>query len=1801
MADKRMSEHQDVTINSVECALRELFPLLDNVQRNVIDYTESRNNPETLESLQHTLWEVQGVLKMLELYGAAMLAEEMRQGCVALAHDALPSIDDTLDVMMRAALQLPDYLQRIAAGSPDVPLVLLPLLNDFRAALGEPLLTESILFLPDVDLWEGQQPPPDSGQVLVRVTKKLRLGYMKALVNWYAGRDTKESLSVLEEALAHLEQCAEFRGTEAFFRIVRGIIISLQDGGLSTSTAVKSLFGHVERLLRELADGGEPRLEATLSRELVRNLLFYIAKSTSTDSLLQELRFEYSLEALMPSEQHLRESRAHHLGPNLDMMQAAVSAVKQDLAEAQSLINEGGHPQESANVVPPLSQLVLQISNTLMMLGLGEAKALLEPALVVLQNVPSEGDPQAMMSIASMLINVERLLGQYEAEQAQLLVRDEGMEEAQQAVAHQQLTEVEQHSLLQAVIRESLRNLARIREGILEYIANPIAADQILQVPALLKEVHGALTSAQVASPLVLLEDLTGLVQARYCEQSIVPSDDEQIALADVISGLEYYLESVMQQGDGHQHVLENAITAMAHLVLSTDASDDEISLNAFDYDDDDDLDTTLAKELANETVIRLVDQGDESSVDAADVLDPTDVTAIPIIADVVDPSDTVVDASESQTEAEPEPAVTSPEPSAIADDDVPVAAPTVIEPPVTHYEDMEVLREGVSKEILGVFIEEALEAFTCINANFPHWKHDRQQTEALLNTRRAFHTLKGSGRLVGAMRLGEFAWSVENLLNKVIDGTRSADPDVVEFVSESLTVLPQLIAQLTGDTEEVDGVESLIVQGLTLATLPPAEPVTAITQIKVQGDGDEDIPVLQLDNSTTAVISEEESELDQTILLDDQSAPSSQQLDPVLLEIFSREAAIHLDLLETILRGKDVGAITPSNELLRALHTLHGSAQTAQVEVVARLSGPMERMARHVMTANRAFSAEETLLLIDGVEGIQLTLRALQQQRELNHYDTLVQSLTRCADSLEDEERDATAQDQALLQIFLVEAEELLTDANGQLLLWQNTLADDARSALLGALHTLKGGARVAGVDSLSDLAHALESHIQQTSPTEQTFDQIQETLDALSVALEQLARTGASGGFEWMIASLQEGVDASIDMPQETPPPPAPPAPIDTLPEKTPVIIINTDSAEQHSSYLLTQSVAELLDVPPDPPVSRPALDSGSELIRVPATHLDHLADYAGEISIFQSRLNNQQTQLRRHLSELGGTLPRLREKLRMLVEQSEKQLLDQRVLDSTRNVRGEGYDTLEMERYSALQETTLALEESVSDIASVHRLLQEQLQEGEAQLSQQGQITVDLQESLKKTRMVRFEQLGSRMARVVRQTASALEKDAQIVVIGGERQIDRAIHERMAAPLEHLIRNAVAHGIEPMAQRETQGKATQGKVILRLMQEGGDILISVVDDGAGIDFDKVRSVAIETQRLSADASYDEEQLIAFLCESGFTTEGKPGQHKGRGIGLDVVSREVAKLGGLLRIVNEPGQGCGFIIRLPQMLHVARTLVVRLGQQPYCIPVTGIRAITHVPVNEMTEDGHFVETYQYANETYHVAALAGMLGLESSVDIAALSSVPLVLMHAGNRLVALVVDEFIGREEVSVKSVPLQLSHAPGLSGVSLMQDGAVAYVLDIGGLLLTADTQQRPVIETNQLTESSAKRVMVVDDSITIRKVMERMLERHGLDVQLAKDGVDAIAKLQEWVPDIILIDIEMPRMNGFELATFIRNTPSLRHIPIIVITSRTGAHHRQKAVEIGVDRYLGKPYQETELLATVDLLLKRQSDN
>ena len=2015
----RLQDHIDFT--TLQWVKPELDETLALAREALESYVDNPGNRDAMRSCADSLHQVQGTLRMVELYGAAMVTEEMETLSISLLEDHVANREDAYAALMRGLMQLPDYLERLSGGHRDVPVVLLPLLNDLRSSRGQQALHESALFTPNLDLALPAQAPVAMHDVaperLRNEVATLRLRFQQQLLSWFRSQGSDQQLAGMVQTLdAITEHCQTVPGRRLWW-IAAGVLEGVQQGVLKNQVSeVRQLIGKVDRSIRQLVEHGEASLRGGDADELARKLLYVVGQVRQGSPRMELLRQTYALDALLPEASEIEHARGSMAGHNRALLDSVAKALKDDLLRVKEALDlflrqTDADPAQLANQTDVLER----VGDTLGMLALGVPRRVVNEQRRVLDEIATRvraPDEELLLDVAGALLYVEASLDDH----IESLGADEDVPSESPTTM---LPRSEARHILATLMHEATANTGKVKEAIVAYVESGWQSRQLADVGPLMEEVAGAMRMLSAPRPAELAEGIGRFVGNELLADRRVPSSVQMDHLADALAALEYYLEAAREHRGGLEHILD-----VAEHSLSTLGYWPPPAARAVETDELDEApehiakaaDAALAAALANQPELTesvSVAHGDDLSgliIGSSETPQSVghEITGLRLAdTEHVTPQEALQGDDSEWIEIEEE-----------IFEQVPVAGANAVDA------GFQISTAGIDDDIREIFLEEMQEEIDSLHAARRTWLADPLQLDSLTPIRRSFHTLKGSGRLVGATLLGEFAWKLENMLNRVLDQSIPPHEGVQAVVSAAIDALPQLRAALTGDgavtapiAAIMDTTERLSAgqEHARIADVASTETETVRRVVRRR--------VPRMDAAAASIPTASLADIEATPV--DAPVPSNEMIaepvmppiDPVLLEILRSEVAQYLQTIRTAI-NRVHGELRVDDGLLRAVHTLHGAIAMVDIPLLTQLLSPLESLLKRLRAANSPLSAEGVHLLsqsadaVDYVMGqfdsaspqlpdIENLIRRLTELRdsqpepqvahvlfepheddhhdlvapanEAEHEDMLAASLDAAlseasghvaeaapapaadpgmdsyadellaalgefdldahlpagehahepsthleatpvdgtsaddfaaayADLLDDAEtpelevaheatheplealvaHDLTLDDATpvepvahviaepvadesiiealeaapvepespavdepvtveevtvedvpveaveepieavevpvvaevaeapahaepeeladedeqhlllpdnidpdLLEIFIEEAREILDHSDGVLAQWRvEPTAIEHVAELQRDLHTLKGGARIAGMVPGGDLTHAIETALEK--PLHGDSAHIGELIAALEAGFDTLhgliQRVSQGRGVAYPQAMIDRftAMAGATEIAQAAEPTSAKVLP---FPERV------------HLPELLPEEREETLGAP-------------QEQIRVRAELLDTLVNHAGEVAIYRSRLEQQVAGYRFNLVELDQTVQRLRSQLRMMEIETEAQIIA-RFQREHREAGISVFDPLELDRFSQLQQYSRALAESVSDLVSIQGMLDELTRQAETLLIQQSRVSSELQDGLLRTRMLPFDTMVPNLRRTLRQAAQEEGKSAQLYVEGAHGEMDRNLLDRIKAPFEHMLRNAVAHGIESPADRRKAGKPAEGAVRIRVAREATEVVVRVTDDGRGLDREAIRKRGMERGLIRADTKLSDDQVLALITQPGFSTASTVTKLAGRGVGMDVVANEIKQLGGSLSIESKAGEGTTFVLRLPFTLAVTQAILVRIGESTFAIPMTSVQGVARISPAELAERMAEAEpSFPYADDNYSIHDLSELLGIVGGHG-GDEEQLPLLLTRAGDLRAAIRIDAVIGSREIVVKSVGPQISSVPGLLGATIMGDGSVLIILDLAPLVRhgTARRLQRleeglsavqvPVVEEIRVRPL----VMVVGDSITMRKVTSRVLERHEFEVSTAKDGVDAIEKLHERVPDLMLLDIEMPRMDGYELATEMKSDPRLRGGPIMMITSRTGEKHRQRALDIGVNRYLGKPYQEHELLRNVFELLAEERAN
>lgn len=922
------------------------------------------------------------------------------------------------------------------------------------------------------------------------------------------------------------------------------------------------------------------------------------------------------------------------------------------------------------------------------------------------------------------------------------------------------------------------------------------------------------------------------------------------------------------------------------------------------------------------------------------------------------------------------------------------------------------------------------------------------------------------------------------------------------------------------------------------------------------------------------------------------------QQFDSDVLEIFLEEAnellaELDADLNKWLGQPDNLNAL---NLILRHLHTLKGGANMVQANYIGLIAHELESVYQKLIVKTLKFSAPLVRILRAAQDDLAERIQVLQDETIDYPADHLIQVLQHIEQYIEH----AIVQEQPEQLHDIVD--ERVTDspvevthfdddlecdievAENEFLQWLNQR--DNRSILLQLpwhLHHIQDRAQQARQQSLveivSMLRHVFEGFLAQNLSIEPNT---QVLMDA----------------FHWLKTSVRAHSDDEINVVR---------ASLQSFILEQPSAVLETSDhafTDERSSELASAITTGDGTEPPSMHGEWDTLTQTNdtrEMIRVSADLLEKTINLSGENAINRARIEMDLGQLNQTLSDMELTIKRLADQLRRMDGELESQIMAKHSDEASRYA---DFDPLEMDQYSSINQLSKALAESASDLVDFKTTLADKIRDTENLLLQQSRTQVEIQQNLMRTRLVPFSRLVPRLQRIVRQTSSALNRSAELVVHNVENELDRNILERLVTPLEHMLRNAIDHGLESREERIRLGKAESGKIELTISHQSTDILVSFTDDGKGIDVEKIRSHAHLKGLIGTEQQLSDSDILQLIFHPGFTTAAALTQISGRGVGLDIVQSEIKALGGHIHVDSVLGQGTNFTIRVPTTVAVNDALMVRVADQQFAVPLAQIERIVRIAPAELK--AYFdssANDFEMDHQHYRLRYLGEFIANQPVPKLLETHYSLPVLMIKNNQqqATALLVDQLVGsRSQIMAKPLGQQFSHIDSLAGATILGSGEVCLILDTLHIArLSQSTARMMEVKTQKIEPSAIDQrplVMIVDDSVTVRKVTSRLLERKGFDVITAKDGVEAIEQLDKVKLDLLLLDIEMPRMDGFEVTTYIRHREEYQHLPIIMITSRTGEKHRERALSLGVNHYMGKPFQETELLSQIQRLLE-----
>lgn len=1746
------------------------------------------------------LHQAHGALQIVDVRGADLITEAAEEVLRAITEERLPATAKNAELVGNTYQALTEYLEDLLAGAPQQPVRLFPYYRELKLALNVPRIHPADFLFPNftnrlqalsvaLEAVDTTGVEADYGALRPRFEKALLPVLKSAKIS-----ARMDEVGVLRDIIAEIKDVQADSRLRDFWWVMHGFADVAYEGQFSSDLYVKLVLARINLQIRQLASRSD-----FMSERLLKEALFLIASAENPTPLMQEIRNVYQINGQIPAD--YETMRYGLVDPDaLEAARQGVALAKKwwvqaSAGDSQAAKSLSGKMAELAKASPALQLSPLE--NVFRTIG----------SILADSSIASLND-QLALEMASSLLFVENALEQIRllpadfAQKAEVMANRLKLLQAGESLADAEVANMVQEAQQRTVMKVATEMGANLRQAeriLSDYFADLSQHGMLAEVRPILQQIEGGLALIEQDEARQAVVRTMRIVEGLHQAGDVPVSQATMQDIAHNVSALGFFLEMLSQHPElvkGRFSFDPVAGIFHAHFVEAGD-----VRRTAF-------LSESAADAARNE--LEAVLGTDKSAVDGSSSVP----FAVALSADM-------------------------------------------------SAEDIE------EDDLLEVFVSEAEDALQYIRDTVYSLQGVHEDQEQFPTIRRSFHTLKGSSRMVGLTAFSEASASIEQVMNLWLSEARDGTPDLYALLGKAAEELGTWVDDLKakGESNKTSRALAEAADRVKKGGEFRFEPESAFDSAKQLVDAEDAIVHLELtlepvaaDEVTTPVepLSDEDagegaekSQQSNVIEFPLPAAGAAQddsvkrigdvQVSVPLYNIYLSEAYDRIRYLtEDFAEWRAGPERLATEKSIHAAHSLAGCSATVGFQPVYDVAHGLEKLLQALESKRAKMTADEFDVLQQCTNTLMQMLAQIARSEMPSSQPQLLQRMSEVKQSLpslaadavnlapdsddlgldDDEPVSAVLQevpaaenapsftqadesvasvyeerpslqgqiepglahkdvlDSELLPVFLEEGRDLLPQIGQSLRAWQKSPGDfSIAPRILRHLHTAKGSARMAGAMSLGQHIHLLESRIENILRTKAVTPQVLEDL---------LSRHDHS---MQLFSLLEEPIEGA--------------SPLYEAPD------MNDDAGDSDT----VRDVASAGGV------------AGAALIprvRVRADILDRLVNQAGEVSIARSKIENEIDSLRQSMHDLTDNLSRLRQQLREVEIQAETQIASRLAQTGERE-----FDPLEFDRFSRLQELTRMMTESVDDISSIQEGLVRTVDGATLDLENQSRLTRVLQEDLMQVRMVPFSSIAERLYQVTRQTAKETDKRVNLDIHGAQVEVDRGVLEKMMAPLEHLLRNAIVHGIEEREQRKSAQKDETGELVVEVKQEGNEVVINFSDDGRGLDLKRIRAQAEAVGLISPDREMSQSQLKELIFQTGFSTATEITELAGRGVGLDVVRAEVAALGGRVAIGESSGRGTLFTINLPLTLAVTSVVLLSTGGNTYAVPSILVEQVQHFRGNALAS-AHNEGSVTWLNQRVPIFFLSALLGDRQATPMIQ-QYTPIVIVRSGTDRVALHVDEILGNKEVVVKNIGPQLARMTGIAGATVLGSGDIVLILNPVPLAHRAIAEGRrsilPVVPdveqenaaasvgSDQVQSGSTSDkgrdqehglrkkniVMVVDDSLTVRRVTQRFLTREGYQVVLAKDGIDALEQLQNVTPDIMLVDIEMPRMDGFDLTRNVRSDSRLRSIPIIMITSRSAAKHRNYAMDLGVNEYYGKPFQEEELLKSIETFIQKEA--
>ena len=1490
--------------------------------------TATEGDLEPISKAAAQLHQAHGALAIVGLDGVTQYSEALEQLFAAVESGQLSYSDEVREAAEHGLFTIRHYLDDLVAGNPDQPLRLYPHYRVLQTLCGQSTPPESDLFFPDLSLRPPKRDKEDLSlepAELARHLKAARMAYQRGLLKWLRGNT--DGLADMRTALEAIEATQTQPARRTLWWSALGLLDTLRETGITADNAMlRKLNARIDTQIRKLIEGS-----TTIAERLLRDVLYHVAVAPAGSEHLECVRAAFQLNEQLPKSQH-DDADAETKRPIIAQLRDMLSNAKDDWNRFSS---------GTAAALPRFHQRIDECCVLAVQLGHTDFTNLVNAISGIAETLrknPLRHDESIAIEIATAMLLAESSTAGYPAlgddfpEQVSAMVARLGAlnrGESLEALAMPKLDDIarkaQERLLMAQVVREISANLATIEQSLDAFFRNPTQNEGLAALRKPLDQVAGALAVLGQDNASALLQEFDLKIRS-FESGTNTPEQSDFEEVASKLSALGFFVEQLRHGQANLEAILhprnaasndEDAKTIEASLDLNKRLTQTLIGALR-EKPEDSELRDELKQQLETlrEDAQLVADEGLELQLNTA-IAALDDNASTPIIEEAIA---TLVE------------------------------TPTFIAPSEETMRLASASSEVLDAELLSIFLEEANEFLATLRETLPISTRDPHDHESLTTIRRSFHTLKGSGRMVGLHELGETAWAVEQVMNHWLQLEADGTPPLIQMLEDAQALFAEWVVALEQGDFTAPDTRGLIDRCQQLQSGESAEPL-------LQAPTEEPEPEL-VEYSTTSTESAK--------VIDFPSSPTmieigTLSLTPMLFDTFVGEARSHISAMQEEFAAEDE---TPSESLIRAAHTLAGISATVDVEPIHVLVSALEdALTRYAVAAQTVSFEDRTVIAraigaLDGMVGViagrrmpgrdtalestlmaltpaivhvdeaqipaevvteivadpiasEETLSAPALQAALDEaifeaqpprHDDELQLVDELEFTVIDDEIDAQ-----LLPIFLEESDELMQAIGSALRDWRDS--PDSKvpgEQLQRQLHTLKGSARMAGAMTLGELLHAMETRAEHGLHIGAQLG----LLDTLDAAYDRSAH---------MLARLSRGEPAL---------------------ESAIVEAAAEDEAASEGAQALIRSTG-------DPSAATPSDVAGSNVLRVRAGLVDDLVNSSGEIAITRSRIEGEIRTLKDSLLDLTENVIRLRSQLREIEIQAESQMQSQ---ESLMPEHSAAFDPLEFDRFTRFQELTRLMAESVNDVSTIQHNLLRNLENTDAALVAQARLNRELSQSLMSVRMVPFNSVADRLYRVVRQATKDTGKRANLDIRGAQTELDRSVLENMIGPIEHLLRNAIAHGLENADARKAVVKTDIGEIGISLAQIGNEIAITLEDDGAGLNFERIRAIGEERGLIDPLSELDEQALIDLIFTPGFSTMSEVTALAGRGIGMDVVKSEVQNLGGRIDVSTTAGKGSRFSIYLPLTLAVAQGVLVRVGLRTFILPAGMV-----AQVNEM------------------------------------------------------------------------------------------------------------------------------------------------------------------------------------------------------------------------------------------------------